>query len=253
MWGAHPLQVVAGGVLGAGVCSGIVMVTALIDRRTRAIDRLVRGSTSESRATTNIRPLLGKLPINIDGWALSAEGSERVIKEIMERRPSLIVECGSGTSTLLMATCLKELGIEGQIISLDHDVTYAEATRKLLTDRGVGEYATVITAPLKPQTVRDRTMKWYNFDPKSHIEEKIDLLLVDGPPSPMGEMIRFPAVPVLHNYFSSDGLIILDDGQRQDERNTVKAWVDELGYQASLEGKWSPYWIVQPPSSHSQT
>jgi predicted O-methyltransferase YrrM len=226
-----------------------VYTAALVDRRTRVLNNLIRAGTAENRAMTNIRPLFGKPPVNVDGWALSAEASERVVREIMDRRPALIVECGSGTSTLLMATCLKEVEIDGRIISIDHDSTYAEATRNLLDQRGVADRATVVTAPLASRTIDGRSVQWYDFDPEDHLDTKIDFLLVDGPPNPLGSMIRFPAVPVFQEHLSSDSLILLDDGQRQDERKVAEAWVNNLGFDASLDGKWCPYWVMRPPSS----
>jgi hypothetical protein len=240
------IQVGVGGGL-AGITVGTMLLTvALIDRRTRAIDNLIRGGTAETRAMTNIRPLFDKRPVNVDGWALSAEASERVVREIMDRRPALIVECGSGTSTLLMATCLKEFEIDGRIISIDHDSTYAEATRNLLDQRGVADRATVVTAPLASRTIDGKSVQWYDFDPEDHLDTKIDFLLVDGPPNSLGSMIRFPAVPVLQDYLSADSLILLDDGRRQDERKVAESWMSDFGFDASLEGKWCPYWVVHP-------
>jgi hypothetical protein len=242
------LITVLAATLSGGIVSAIVYTAALVDRRTRVLNDLIRAGTAETRAMTNIRPLFDKRPIIVDGWALSAEASERVVHEIMDRRPGLIVECGSGTSTLLMATCLQQFGIDGRIISIDHDPTYAQTTRDLLDQRGVTDFATIITAPLSSQTIDGQSIQWYDFEPGKHIETKIDFLLVDGPPNPLGSMIRFPAVPVLQDYLSTDSLILLDDGQRQDERRVAEAWMTKFGFDASLEGKWCPYWILRPPS-----
>jgi hypothetical protein len=243
------IQMGAGGGLGGIAVGALLLTVALIDRRTRAIDNLIRAGTAETRAMTNIRPLFGKRPVNVDGWALSAEASERVVREIMDRRPALIVECGSGTSTLLMATCLKEFEIDGRIISIDHDSTYAEATRNLLDQRGVADRATVVTAPLTSRAIDGQSVQWYDLDPEDHLDGKIDFLLVDGPPNPLGSMIRLPAVPVFQEHLSSDSLILLDDGQRQDERKVAEAWAKDFKFDTSLEGSWCPYWVVRPPSS----
>jgi predicted O-methyltransferase YrrM len=243
------LSTVLAAALGGGIASAIVYTAALIDRRTRVLNKLIRAGTAETRAMTNIRPLFDERPVNVDGWALSAEASERVVHEVMTRRPALIVECGSGTSTLLMATCLREFEIDGQIISIDHDSTYAQATRDLLDQRGVADRATVVTAPLASRTIDGQSVQWYDLNPEDHLNTKIDFLLVDGPPNPLGSMIRFPAVPIFQKYLSTDALILLDDGQRQDERKVAKAWANDFEFDTSLEGSWCPYWVVRPPSS----
>jgi len=169
------------------------------------------------------------------------------VYEITTRRPSLIVECGSGTSTLLMATCLKTFGIDGRVIAIDHDATYAEKTRDLLRRNSVDDVVTVVTAPITSRTVRRNSAQWYDFDPDQHLNQDIDLLLVDGPPNPLGSMMRYPAIPILHDYLTPGSLILLDDGHRTDEQRVVSAW-KALGYEASLEGAWSPYWVLRAPN-----
>jgi len=249
LWDADAalMQIAAGGIFGAGTFGGIVLAIALIDRRTRNLDQLVRAGTAEARAMTNIRPLFGALPLNVDGWALAAETCERIVHEITTGRPSLIVECGSGTSTLLMATRLKTFGIDGRVVAIDHDATYAEKTRDLLRRNSVDDVATVVTAPITSHTVRGDSTPWYDFDPEQHLDQDIDLLLVDGPPSQLGSMMRYPALPILQNHLTPESLILLDDGHREDEQLVVDVW-KTLGYDASLNGKWSPYWILRAPA-----
>jgi predicted O-methyltransferase YrrM len=168
----------------------------IVDRRTRLLHDRVRAGTIETRAMTNIRPLTDQVPLNVDDWAIPAETCERLVHEIMTRRPRTILECGSGTSTVVMAACLRSFGIDGHIYSLDHESTYAERTRLQLGLAGLTDYATVITAPLTPHAVDGRSIRWYDFDPSEYLDQPIELLFVDGPPWDTDHLARLPAVPV---------------------------------------------------------
>lgn len=196
---------------------------------------------------TNIRPLLDGVPLDVDGWALPAETCERLVREIRTRRPQKIVECGSGASTVLMASCLRTFGIDGRIISLDHEPKYAESTRERLHQEGVAEYATVLTAPLASFHIGGQQFDWYDFDPEEHIENPVNMLLVDGPPWHVGSRARFPAVPILEEHLSRNCFVLLDDGDRDDERKIAGEWEALLEtHEAELSGTWRPFWTLTP-------
>jgi predicted O-methyltransferase YrrM len=241
------VRILAGALLCGGVVGGILALLGVIDRRTRFLNDRVREGVIEARAMTNIRPLLREHPLNVDGWALPAETCERLVYEVTERRPRTIVECGSGTSTILMAAGLQSSEISGHIYSLDHDEAFAERTRQKLQLYGLDQFATVITAPLASMSIGSQSFRWYDFNPEDYIEHSVDFLFVDGPPWNVGSLSRYPAVPVLRDYLSSDCLIVLDDGDRPDEEQAAHAWAEELGYASpKLDGEWQPYWVLQP-------
>ena len=54
------------------------------------------------------------------------------------------------------------------------------------------------------------------------------MLIVDGPPATMGEMARYPALPSLHARLADNCVILMDDGNREDERLTAKRWTTEF-------------------------
>jgi predicted O-methyltransferase YrrM len=45
----------------------------------------------------------------------------------MEERPKFVIECGSGSSTALIAACLQRIG-QGRLVALEHDPGYARKT-----------------------------------------------------------------------------------------------------------------------------
>jgi hypothetical protein len=63
------------------------------------------------------------------------------------------------------------------------------------------------------------------------LSEKIDLLIVDGPPGSKTEMSRYPAVPFLmdRKLLAEDYSIFLDDTQRYYESKILDRWSEEIG------------------------
>lgn len=52
----------------------------------------------------------------------------------------------------------------------------------------------------------------------------IDLLIVDGPPSGVARLARFPALPRLMPRMASGAVAMVDDADREDERKMVVRW-----------------------------
>jgi hypothetical protein len=59
------------------------------------------------------------------GWAASPDLLLVLVDQVIAQRPSLIVECGSGASTLWLALALRRFGISGRVVALDHDPDFA--------------------------------------------------------------------------------------------------------------------------------
>ena len=134
-----------------------------------------------------------------------------------------MVEASSGVTTLTSAYCLKRIG-SGKVIALEHDETFAERTRTMIREHGLEEFATVVHAPLVPQAVDGEEYAWYDPAQTERIE-RIDLLVVDGPPAKTGPLARYPALPVFAERLQPEAVILVDDGGRPPEREMVKRWV----------------------------
>jgi predicted O-methyltransferase YrrM len=174
------------------------------------------------------------LPI-VAGWALSPTGLVYLTDLIERRAAELVVECGSGTSTLWMAMAMKRVG-RGRVISLEHLDEFAEKTRDLLEQHGVSEWVDVRVCPLVDVETPRGEYPWYDLDAAS-LEGTIDILLVDGPPGSSGPHARYPAIPRLGPSLSDDCVIVVDDMNREDERRTVRFWLDDY---PDLERQESP-------------
>ena len=159
-------------------------------------------------------------------WAASADLLRELASVVMTRRPSVVVETGSGTSTVVIAACLERLGA-GHVWSLEHLASYGSATRELLAGRGLAHRATVVDAPLVDVRVGDGTWSWYDLEGLP-ATGPIELLFVDGPPGDTGPLARYPALPVLLDRLAPDATIVIDDGSRADEREMVARWCAEV-------------------------
>ncbi len=145
-------------------------------------------------------------------------------EKIREVRPKVIVECGSGLSTIIAAKCLKRNG-EGHLYSLEHLERFADQTRSQVMRHDLSDWATVIEAPLMPYEFDGRTWQWY--DVANLPDKAIDILIVDGPPARIGDEARYPASPILFPRLSPRAVVILDDVIRQQEKTVIALWQRE--------------------------
>jgi predicted O-methyltransferase YrrM len=166
----------------------------------------------------------GSLPPAAGGWAARPETLLALVSEVLDRRPSLVVECGSGASTVWLALALKQLG-GGTVVSLEHHEGFAEQTRAALRRCGLEDYAEVRSAPLTDVDVDGVTVPWYSPDALKGLD-RVDLLFVDGPPAATGEHARFPAVPLIDVRLATGATVALDDANRPDEDEIVRRWTE---------------------------
>jgi len=210
-----------------GICL-ILFVQAEIYRRLTVIYNKREQDYKQVEALLSLHSLIPTgypLPPMRDG-AISPDLAVILIKIIKERKPKNILECGSGISTLIMAYCLKDLG-EGHIWSLEHDKNYADITGENLKKHKLEDRASVIFAPLKEMSIREKSWLWYDTEFLNKIE-KIDLLLIDGPPENIREMARYPSLPLLAGSLSESAVIVVDDASRRDEKAMVDLWLKEF-------------------------
>jgi predicted O-methyltransferase YrrM len=128
------------------------------------------------------------------------------------------VELGSGTSTLVLA----KSGAR-KIISLDHSPEFGAQTRSMLESHKVrGVEIRIHELESYPSGY-----KWYA---KSALRglAKIDLLVIDGPPSSTNSDARYPALEHLVPLLSPNATVVLDDVYRDEERKLADAIVEAL-------------------------
>lgn len=157
----------------------------------------------------------------------------------------LILECGSGASTVWMAHACRRAG-SGRVVALEHKEKYAQLTRESLVRNGLEEWAEVRSSPLEPVVVGEQTFSWYSTSTWADLQN-VHLLFVDGPPGQVGHRARYPAFPLLAASLAEGAVIALDDTQRADEREVGKSWLDEgaAGVQLVDQGVVGRTWLFR--------
>jgi predicted O-methyltransferase YrrM len=171
------------------------------------------------------------------GWAASTDLLLELVQQILARRPQLVVELGSGLSTLIIAAALKRNG-RGRLISIDADEAYAQQTRAQLGVHQLGDWAEVRAASLKEFDFEGIRRPWYDTVVLEDLHE-IDLLFVDGPPTRLRADIRYPSLPYFWDRLRSGAVMLLDDANRPAEAAMSEAWqrtfvqaeFDRLGFE----------------------
>ena len=158
-------------------------------------------------------------------WAASPDLLLVLVDLVIAERPSLVVECGSGASTLWLALAMRRFGIDGRIIALDHDPVFGDKTRGLLARHDVADLAEVRDAPLESFSLNGETYSWYARRAWEDLKG-IDLLFIDGPPAITGQQARYPALPLLAGSLSPVATAVLDDLIVPDMQKVLRLWLD---------------------------
>jgi predicted O-methyltransferase YrrM len=210
--------------LDAAVLKGTLDAT----RRIRAaVEKEIKYTFRQLEALQNLNAMLPTtdvLPAS-RGWAASPDLLLVLIDHVITTRPSLIVECGSGASTLWLALALRRFGIDGRVVALDHEPVFAERTRGFLVRHGVSDLAEVRDAPLEDFEISGETYAWYARAAWEDLTG-IDTVLVDGPPQATGHHARYPALPLLGEALSPAAALILDDLVVPDMQKVLQLWLD---------------------------
>lgn len=159
------------------------------------------------------------------GWAGSPDFLWHLARHARKGRPQAVVECGSGSSTVVLARCL-QLNGEGHVYSMDHDPVFAEKTRQELASHGLSEWATVFDAPLQKHTLKGDEWLWYTSEVLPE-DLGIDMLIIDGPPATTGKHARYPVGPILFPRLNQGAAVFMDDYARSDETSIARIWRQE--------------------------
>jgi predicted O-methyltransferase YrrM len=218
---------------------GLLIFSLLLEERRRKQKRhqellaALRSTYSQIESLLSVRSELGidgDLPTT-RGWAASPDFLRELVRIIRTRKPKQVVEAGSGVSTIVTALALQKNG-SGNTIALENGSEFADETQSYLERHQVENHANVIHAPLTRHVNGDSEYTWYDTSALKGCGS-IDLLIVDGPPALQDPTSRFPALPLLLDHLSPDAVILIDDGDRQGEKEVVEKWCAEYELEAS--------------------
>jgi predicted O-methyltransferase YrrM len=172
----------------------------------------------------HIRPRQPLPPMRL--WAASPDFATLLLTHLHQQRPQVVVELGSGVSTLITGYGLQTLA-QGKLVSVDHDVDFTAVSRSRIKQHGLSDCVQVIHAPLISLSIQGQPWQWYDVSSLKNIDG-IDLLIVDGPPQQPGTQVRYPALPLLFDRLKPGALIVVDDFMRTDEQTMVQRWLAEF-------------------------
>ena len=227
------------------ICALLLIVLAalyLINRKMCRVDRATwnlpiyldsKINDAELRLYHQIEALTGlnalihpNLPLPaLRDWAGSPDFLLELARKVIAQKPTTIVECSCGASTLVSAHACRLVG-SGHVYSLEHEPKFAQETRDRLKEAGLEQWASVIDAPLETLDLLGEEFPWYSLT--SLPDLKIDMLVVDGPPAPLRPLARYPAGPKLLPRLAPGAVVLIDDASRPDEREIVKRWLLEF-------------------------
>lgn len=147
------------------------------------------------------------------GWAASPDFLLTLAHVTKKVKPRLTVELGSGVSSLVLA----KSGAK-KIVSLDHSEEFGNQTRQMLASHGVRG----VDIRIHELESYSGKYKWYAKSTFKNLT-KIDLLVIDGPPSSTNPDARYPALEHLIPLLSPKATIVLDDVDREEERKLADA------------------------------
>ena len=166
----------------------------------------------------------------LGAWSLDPGTIDLVWSHVLTRQPRTILECGAGSSTLVLGKYLETAGVPGALaVSVEQDLPYKEEIERRLATSGLQHFVRVLHAPLSA----DHS---YQLDPltmKAQLgSRKADLLVIDGPSGRPG--CRVWTLPLLAPFCRQGTRWFLDDAFRDGEVSVLRAWAATRG--VSVEG-----------------
>lgn len=202
-----------------------------IARLTSRIDReflltMLDEKTAEIGNTVALTALGLKFPVFLGDASIDSFHARYLVQQLVAEPPGVILELGSGSSTVLIARAMELQKAEDYLhISIDHESHFLEISRKYAQVNGVEDRVKFAHCPLVK--IEPLGVEWYADVPQLLEGKKIDLLIVDGPPAcQVGqEKARLPALQVLYPHLAEKCTIILDDANRPGEIEVSKEWL----------------------------
>ncbi|QGP79251.1 class I SAM-dependent methyltransferase [Sphingobium sp. CAP-1] len=174
------------------------------------------GRPADKRALLDELGLAHDALPHLGSWKADVGFLRHIVREIARLRPAHVVELGAGASSLVAARALQLHG-GGRLHSFDQHGGFVDATRQWLADHALE--VDIRHAPLT-QDSADWPGRWYAID---RLPDRIDLLIIDGPPWSVHPLVR-GAADSLFSRLSPDAVVLLDDAARPGERLVARRW-----------------------------
>lgn len=212
------------------------------------VSRVVANASKQLEAFFSIQRFLerGAPVLEFHGWPISPDLGVFLIKLSSDVKYDLIIEFGSGTSTVLMAKALQvrhsaspdDTAIEAgqlcrKVYTFEHDPEFLAATQGMVAAHSLGAHVCLNLSPLREW--EDETGSYTHYDAEgvlARLGRELNngrgqriLVLVDGPPGTACLNSRYPAVPKVFEHLSLANIdLVLDDASRSQEQAIIELW-----------------------------
>jgi hypothetical protein len=222
----------------------------------KAVHSEIENAVRQLESYQNLQGYLtsGELLPDLHGWPVSPDFALLLIQLLEQNVFDVVVEFGSGSSTVLMSKTLEHIarkrpGTPRPVqIAFEHLPKYHAATLSLLRQAGTASAVQVVLSPLVPTKRADgEIVRYYDIgnslqqvaaDMASASAPRV-LAVIDGPPESVGPLARYPALEHLLAAFPRQhGTLLLDDYRRPGEQEAAQRWcalLRERGIEPTLE------------------
>lgn len=224
-------------------------IKGLKSKLSKQITREIANTTQQLEAHQALQALIGDLPAPLHGWPISPDFALELVRLIRDKRYELIIEFGSGTSTLISLRAIEQFGLHSasqaappnRLITFEHLDAYHQKTTDLVASCSNRSLLDLRLSPLEPWA--DATSNYSYYAGTVAIAEAIQavtnsveqplkaLVIIDGPPGATCHWARYPAVPIVLDAASGMDIsvdFLLDDLIRTDEKELALAWEQQL-------------------------
>lgn len=186
---------------------------------------------SDSWLETSVLRGMGARP-PLSRWTLDAGAIRHLERRLAGIQPRVIVECGAGVSTLVLAAYCRASSATGGLathrtFSLEQDGREARRVAAELRSRELDAYATVLHAPLVSRSRSGFQILSYDVRGSGLFSAlggaRADFLLVDGPAGP--DATRLDTLPDLRSICSEKTFWMLDDALRWGDLQMLRLWM----------------------------
>lgn len=176
-------------------------------------------------------------------WPISSDFALYLVTLLEQNDYDLVIEFGSGVSTVVVAKALAKMAPRRMgkpavaFASFDHLEQYYQQTQAMLKQAGLDGYVQLHHAPLQDwRAPSGHIYPYYACQEElarlaqQHIPVGLRVLvIVDGPPAATGTHARYPASPLVLQYFAGAHIdFLLDDFIRADEKEVAQQWQEEI-------------------------
>lgn len=161
---------------------------------------------------------LEKLPLNIGRWAGNYSFFYILNRILADYKPKRILDLGLGESSKFISTYISNSLLNTKHIIVEQDSEWIASFQNRFT---LPSNSMIVHCPLIQKKINGHNSNSYDgFENK--IKDKFDLYIVDGPFG-SDRFSRHDIINLVENFSSKDEfIIIMDDTNRQGERDTLE-------------------------------